>query len=64
MLEFSQSEQTALIKKMAKRDQHIKAKHDCFIGVGYNACIDISVRAQDVFEVLNAKLQDEISANG
>jgi ADP-dependent phosphofructokinase/glucokinase len=52
LLTLTNEEKNAVIKRYVERGQKIKAKKDCLMGVGYNACTDISFRAADLIQLI------------
>ena len=52
LLTLTNEEKNAVIKRYVERGQKIKSKKDCLIGVGYNACTDISFRAADLIQLI------------
>ena len=57
-INLSISEQNNLIRKYSSLDLLIKAKEDCFIGVGYSTCEDIGFRAKDLFAAIDQEIKE------
>jgi len=53
-------EQESLIRSYAAKEKQITTSNDCFIGAGYNHCVDINFRAVNLFDALKSELAVEM----
>lgn len=54
---LSEQEDREILRTYFKKEEEIRPTEDCAIGVGYNACTDISFNVVDLFKVLDPEIR-------